>query len=147
MEESLATQKTDVANSAFVQDVESATELIGVYPAQVMGGDFTRAKLQKSQAALHEFVTAMLQRAGPPRRMSRSMSQVLDAIEVKALPGRYAQPSAPAIFLLAHGSKTKAPRVVRRGFINIYYEVGADEVGIEATGSIISVLDSYPEIL
>jgi hypothetical protein len=29
--------------------------------------------LQKSQAALQEFVTAMLQRAGPPPRMSRSM--------------------------------------------------------------------------
>jgi hypothetical protein len=37
--------------------------------------------------------------------------------------------------------------VVGRGFPNIYNEVGADEAGIEATGSIISVLDSYPEIL
>lgn len=45
MEESLATKKTDVANSAFVQDVESATELIGVNPAQVMGGDFTPGKI------------------------------------------------------------------------------------------------------
>src|SRR6267154_2951243 len=38
-----------------------------------------RAKLQKSQEALQELVTAILQRAGPPRRRSRSMSQVLAA--------------------------------------------------------------------
>jgi len=37
--------------------------------------------------------------------------------------------------------------LVISGFLDIYNEVGADEVGIEATGSIISVLDSYPEIL
>jgi len=37
--------------------------------------------------------------------------------------------------------------MVGSGFINISNEVGADEVGIEATGSIISVLDSYPKIL
>src|SRR5437868_153899 len=38
-----------------------------------------RAKLQKSQAALQALVTAMLQSAGPPREMTRSMSQVLEA--------------------------------------------------------------------
>src|SRR5260370_22612909 len=38
-----------------------------------------RAKLQKSQAALHALVTATLQSAGPPREMRRSMSQVLEA--------------------------------------------------------------------
>jgi hypothetical protein len=38
------------------------------------------AKLQKSQRALHEFVTATLQIAGPPWRMSRSMSQVLPTV-------------------------------------------------------------------
>src|SRR5580704_2483187 len=75
-----------------------------------------RAKLQKSQAALHEFVTAMLQRAGPPRRMSRSMSQALDAVEVTALLGRYAQPGAPAIF-----DPSLRPRLlVRCGFIDTY---------------------------
>src|SRR5215510_6577203 len=34
------------------------------------------AKLQKSHVALQEFVTATLQRAGPPRRMSFNMSHV-----------------------------------------------------------------------
>src|SRR6267154_3461013 len=38
-----------------------------------------RAKLQKSQAALHALVTATLQSAGPPRVMRRSMSQDLEA--------------------------------------------------------------------
>src|SRR2546423_632303 len=36
-----------------------------------------RAKLQKSQAALQEFVTAILQSAGPPRRINFSICQVL----------------------------------------------------------------------
>src|ERR1700680_795597 len=35
-----------------------------------------RAKLQKSQPALQELVTAILQRAGPPRRTSRTISHV-----------------------------------------------------------------------
>src|SRR5580704_1894412 len=76
-----------------------------------------RAKLQKSQAALQEFVTAMLQRAGPPRRMSRSMSQVLDAIEVTALLGSYTQPCSPARFRSPLAQRQRNPGLLaRRGF-------------------------------
>jgi hypothetical protein len=36
---------TDVANAAFVQDVQGPTELIGVNPAQVAGRDFATGKV------------------------------------------------------------------------------------------------------
>src|ERR1019366_1904128 len=45
VEESFTTKKTDIANSALVQDVQGATELIGVNPAQVAGRDFATGKV------------------------------------------------------------------------------------------------------
>src|SRR5512135_199982 len=57
-------------------------------------GTRPRAKLQKSQAALQEFVTAMLHSPGPPLRTMRSTSQAF-AIVLDTFLSRRADPLLP----------------------------------------------------
>src|SRR5215472_9325210 len=59
-------------------------------------GTFPRAKLQKSQVALQEFVTEMLHSAGPPLRISRSMSHVFEMAAFMDNDNQSLQPRLPS---------------------------------------------------
>jgi hypothetical protein len=83
MQERLSTEKADITNATTMQNLESGVETLNVHPSQVRVCDLLPfAKLQKSQLALQELVTATLQRAGPPRRISCSMSQTFAPVLV-----------------------------------------------------------------